>query len=97
MFLSRAERDYLLGATDQINHDYYCVKSRLVKKLKVFAEQELPLLLQKGYLAEYCKLPLAEDCKNDKKRTGPRGFDPLTCGSEDRRDILTTLRAQQAC
>ena len=24
---------------------------------------------------------------------GPKGFDPLTCGSEDRRDILTTLRA----
>ena len=26
---------------------------------------------------------------------GPKGFDPLTCGSEDRRDILTTLRAPQ--
>jgi hypothetical protein len=26
--------------------------------------------------------------------TGPMGFDPTTCGSEDRRDILTTLRAQ---
>ncbi len=25
---------------------------------------------------------------------GPMGFDPTTCGSEDRRDILTTLRAQ---
>lgn len=24
---------------------------------------------------------------------GPEGFDPTTCGSEDRRDILTTLRA----
>ena len=24
--------------------------------------------------------------------TGPVGFDPMTCGSEDRRDILTTLR-----
>jgi hypothetical protein len=24
---------------------------------------------------------------------GPKGFDPLACGSEDRRDILTTLRA----
>jgi hypothetical protein len=24
---------------------------------------------------------------------GPEGFDPSTCGSEDRRDILTTLRA----
>lgn len=25
-------------------------------------------------------------------QTGPVGFDPMTCGSEDRRDILTTLR-----
>lgn len=24
---------------------------------------------------------------------GPKGFDPLACGSEDRRDILATLRA----
>ena len=24
---------------------------------------------------------------------GPEGFDPTACGSEDRRDILTTLRA----
>ena len=27
---------------------------------------------------------------------GPKGFDPLTCGSEDRRDVLTTLRAPAA-
>ena len=27
---------------------------------------------------------------------GPKGFDPLACGSEDRRDILTTLRAHLA-
>ena len=27
-----------------------------------------------------------------KYRAGPVGFDPMTCGSEDRRDILTTLR-----
>ena len=43
---------------------------------------------------------------NNPEEAGPRGFDPLTCGylhlhhrlmregSEDRRDILTTLRAQ---
>lgn len=28
-----------------------------------------------------------------KVQAGPEGFDPTTCGSEDRRDILTTLRA----
>jgi hypothetical protein len=49
LFLSKAERDYLLGK-DQASHDYVCVKSRLNKKLKVFVESELPLLLEKRYL-----------------------------------------------
>ena len=49
LFLSKAERDYLLDI-DQASHDYVCVKSRLNKKLKVFVDQELPLLLEKGYL-----------------------------------------------
>ena len=31
------------------------------------------------------------------KQTGPVGFDPMTCGSEDRRDILTTLRTPLGC
>jgi hypothetical protein len=57
--LSKAKRDYLVSK-DQVKHDYYCVKSRLQKKLKVFSSQELPLLIEKGYLAEFCKL--AENC-----------------------------------
>ena len=51
LFLSKAERDYLLGK-DQANHDYVCIKSRLNKKLKVFVDQELPLLLENGYLSD---------------------------------------------
>ena len=51
MFLSKAERDYLLSVDRQkTNHDYVCVKSRLHKKLKAFVDQELPLLVEKGYL-----------------------------------------------
>ena len=42
-------RDYLT-AKQQFDHDYICVKSRLHKKLKVFVESELPLLLKEGYL-----------------------------------------------
>lgn len=42
-------RDYLT-AKQQFDHDYVCVKYRLHKKLKVFVESELPLLLEKGYL-----------------------------------------------
>ncbi len=30
-------------------------------------------------------------------QTGPMGFDPTICGSEDRRDILTTLRTLLCC
>jgi hypothetical protein len=53
LFLSKAERDYLLSVDRQkTNHDYVCVKSRLRKKLKVFVDQELPLLLEKGYLSD---------------------------------------------
>jgi hypothetical protein len=67
-FLSKAEKDYLLIATGgednnqktNNNHNYYCVKSRLQKKLRQFTKEELPLLLQHGYLAEFCKL--AENC-----------------------------------
>ena len=61
--LSKAERDFLVSK-DKVDHDYYCVKSRLLKKLNVFISQELPLLQQKGYLPELCKQRnLAENCK----------------------------------
>ena len=50
LFLSKAERDYLSNTDGQkIEHDYVCVKSRLHKKLRVFVNQELPLLLKRGY------------------------------------------------
>ena len=63
LFLSKTERDYLL-ARDQANHDYVCVKSRLHKKLKVFVDQELPLLLEKGYLSDIAEFRnIAENCK----------------------------------
>jgi hypothetical protein len=70
-FLSKAERDFLISK-DQVNHHYYCVKSRLLKKLNTFTSQELPLLIEKGYLAEFGKQQqdLAENCKvlNGSKR-----------------------------
>jgi hypothetical protein len=28
------------------------------------------------------------------REAGPMGFDPMICGSEDRRDVLATLRAR---
>ena len=63
LFLSKAERDYLLGK-DQASHDYVCVKSRLNKKLKVFVDQELPLLLEKGYLSDIAEFRNIADFRN---------------------------------
>ena len=56
MFLSKAEWDYLTS-NRQFDDDYsYTIKSRLVKKINQFSNQELPLLIEKGYLTEFCKL-----------------------------------------
>jgi hypothetical protein len=52
---------------DQANHDFVCVKSRLSKKLKVFVEQELPLLLEKGFLSNIAEFRnIAENCNTSK-------------------------------
>ena len=63
LFLSKAERDYLLGK-DKASHDYVCVKSRLNKKLKVFVDQELPLLLERGYLSDIAEFRNIADFRN---------------------------------
>jgi hypothetical protein len=61
LFLSKAEWDYLTSKR-QFDDDYsYTIKSRLVKKIDQFANQELPLLIEKGYLTEFCKL--TDNCK----------------------------------
>jgi hypothetical protein len=50
MFLSKAERDYL-KANSEVSEGYSrIIKSRLQKKLEVFVNQELPILIEKGYL-----------------------------------------------
>ncbi len=61
MFLSKAERDYLTDKR-QFGEDYsYTIKSRLMKKVHQFINQELPLLIERGYLTEFCKL--TDNCK----------------------------------
>jgi hypothetical protein len=91
LFLNKAERDYLLSVDRQkTNHDYVCVKSRLHKKLKVFVDQELPLLLEKGYLSDIAdfrntsKALVAQPCRglrryeieNKEKRSLGGDLDP---------------------
>ena len=52
MFLSKAKRDFLLSAGSglQISDGYSrVIKSRLQKKIERFANEELPLLIDKGF------------------------------------------------
>jgi hypothetical protein len=65
LFLSKAELDYLT-ANRQFSEDYrYTIKSRLQNKVQQFAREELPLLMEQGYLdlTEFCKLDLTENRK----------------------------------
>jgi hypothetical protein len=52
LFLSKAERDYLLSAGNLQMSDSYSrvIKSRLQKKIALFASKELPLLIEKGFI-----------------------------------------------
>ena len=50
MFLSKAERDYLTTSSEISGGYSRVIKSRLQKKLEVFVNQELPILVEKGYL-----------------------------------------------
>jgi hypothetical protein len=50
LFLSKAELDYLT-AKQEFNDGYIrVIKSRLQKKVEDFVNQELPILVEKGYL-----------------------------------------------
>jgi hypothetical protein len=50
LFLSKVERDYLT-ANSEISGGYSrVIKSRIQKKVEVFVNQELLLLIEKGYL-----------------------------------------------
>jgi hypothetical protein len=61
LFLSKAERDYLT-AKRHFSDDYsYTTKCRLQKKGELFANEELPLLVEQGYLTEIRKL--TKNCK----------------------------------
>src|SRR5919108_6391542 len=61
MFLSKVERDYLLTSTSQqhnSNNDGYShvIRSRLHKKVQQFISQELPLLVESGYVTKFCNV-----------------------------------------
>jgi hypothetical protein len=50
LFLSKAERDYLTASSEVSGGYSRVIKSRLQKKLEMFVNQELPILIEKGYL-----------------------------------------------
>jgi hypothetical protein len=108
VLLSKAELAYLKDSR-QFSAEYAStIRYRLNKKLRQFATEELPTLLQNGYLLTLTEFRhassgfLTENRQQKDNGNGPGGLRSLDirsqnngiCGSEDRRDILTTLRAQ---
>jgi hypothetical protein len=63
VFLTEVEKAYLRGTPQFTRDQGYYIKSRMLKKLRVFAGTELPLLAEKGYLAVNSKNNLAASCK----------------------------------
>ena len=67
LFLSKAESEYLT-AKQQFNDGYTrIIKSRLQKKIKVFVNQEPPILVQKGYVdvTEFRHGSVTENCNRE--------------------------------
>jgi hypothetical protein len=65
LFPSKAELDYLT-ANREFSEDYsYTIKCRLQKKIERFAKEELSLLVEQGYLTEFCKLTENSKVSND--------------------------------
>ena len=67
VFLTNAERDFLLNKREFTQDQQYYVKSRLLKKMKFLFDTELPLIAKNGYLtpedlAAFSK-DLAAGCK----------------------------------
>jgi hypothetical protein len=58
LFLSAAERNYLVGGTANLKNDGYrrVIRSRLHKKVQQFISQELPLLVESGYVTKFCNV-----------------------------------------
>ena len=50
MLLTRTELDFLLERREFTKSQKRCIKSRLHKKVKEFANKELPILIEKGLL-----------------------------------------------
>jgi hypothetical protein len=64
LFLSKAERDYLMANSDVSGGYSRVIKSRLQKKIEVFVNRELPILVEKGYLdvTEFRNGSVTENC-----------------------------------
>lgn len=75
--ISKAERDYLSNSLG-VRSDGYdrIMRSRLHKKMQLFVNQELPLLIEKGYTTEFRNSSVSdfsncrENTENDIDRVG---------------------------
>ena len=94
--LTRVEHDFLLGHRQFTRDQQYYIRSRLLKKLKTLYGVELPLLVEKGFVAA-CSKDLAAGCKvSDRPR--PRNYETersLIIGERDQEE-KSALVAQPA-
>jgi hypothetical protein len=85
LLLSKAEWNYLT-ANSEISGGYSrVIKSRLQKKLEVFVNQELPILVEKGYLDVTEFRNVTENCDTQVAQPG-RAF-----GCNERERIVRSL------
>jgi hypothetical protein len=87
-FLSKAEREYLSDSLAISDGYSRTMRSRLHKKVQLFVSQELPILIEKGYVTEFRNI--TENCNvlngsagsgtfvpfSFSKRRGERNFEP---------------------
>ena len=85
MFLSKAERDFSVSAGSdlQITAGYSrVIKSRLQKKIERFTSEELPLLIDKGFIQSKTLAAsdvtgfnsVTENCITEEKKTSKNGI-----------------------
>ena|SRR5918999_4524953 len=104
MFLSKAERDYLIAdfTTNKFNPGYdRVIRSRLNKKIQQFVNQELPLLMEKGYVnvTEFRDSSVTEN-RNMPMSITTEGFKPTRPfghGGEHSNDIYTSSTSENNC
>jgi hypothetical protein len=91
--LTPTELDFLQVSKEFTKDQQYYIKSRLLKKVRIFIDTELPLLQEKGYLAAGCKvlelLVAAAGCKEEVPRSSLVMMPPAIASAKAKGLLLT--------